>query len=55
MTIGDKLADSQLAPGSGAIDFGTHRYKASLAKLAPAGYAMQSDKRCMLGISLGKC
>ena len=53
MTIGDKLADSQLAPGSGAIDFGTHRYKASLAKLAPAGYAMQSDKRCMLGISLG--
>lgn len=53
MAVNDSLAESQLRPGSGAIDFGTHRYKASLAKSAPASYVLSSDKRCMLGISLG--
>lgn len=49
----DTLAHSQLRPGSGAIDFGTHRYKASLNKLAPIEFDTKSSKRCMLGISLG--
>lgn len=53
MTSSDTLAQSQLQPGSGAIDFGTHRYKASLSKLAPVGYDLKSARRCMLGISLG--
>jgi tRNA-dependent cyclodipeptide synthase len=39
--------------GSGAIDFGTHRYKASLQKIAPAHFDLASSRRCMLGISLG--
>ncbi len=53
MSVNDSLAQSGLRPGSGAIDFGTHRYKASLAKCAPDGYVVSHDKRCMLGISLG--
>lgn len=39
--------------GYGAIDFGTHRYKAQLDKLSPASTELGKLKRCMLGISLG--
>lgn len=41
------------APGSGAIDFGTHRYKAQLAKVSPAQFDISQHRKCMLGISLG--
>lgn len=47
------LTDLALTPGSGAIDFGTHRYKAQLAKLSPAQFDLAAGKRCMLGVSLG--
>jgi tRNA-dependent cyclodipeptide synthase len=40
-------------PGTGAIDFGTHRYKAQLNKVSPAQTDLSQLKRCMLGISLG--
>lgn len=47
------LTDLAILPGSGAIDFGTHRYKAQLAKLSPVAFDLPSNKRCMLGVSLG--
>lgn len=47
------LQDTAPRPGSGAIDFGTHRYKAQLAKLSPSTLDLGQHRRCMLGISLG--
>lgn len=45
--------DIRATPGAGAIDFGTHRYKAQLAKVSPPTFDLGSTRRCMLGVSLG--
>lgn len=47
------LTDIRTTPGAGAIDFGTHRCKAQLAKTSPASFDLAATRDCMLGVSLG--
>ena len=49
------MLDHSATPGTGALSFGSHRFKASLDRVAPAGRAGLLDERgaCALGVSLG--
>ena len=52
--MSDTLIGTQ-EPGNGAISFGSHRYKATLERVSPAGRAglVDSGGDCALGVSLG--